>query len=146
MAEFIVRLTDEQEALFRSNPVQWGPAELATHRAFNEAVWTQIRDALARYDQLEAETKAKAANAAVSAPAESDPDPDPEASTLYLLGALEKAVNDAKEARRRGRLYEQDGNDVVRERARSRWIRPEEWTPELGAAVEEMLRGTGNGE
>jgi hypothetical protein len=32
--------------------------------------------------------------------------------------------------------------DALRERARSRWIRPDDWTPEIRSAVEEMMVGT----
>jgi len=35
--------------------------------------------------------------------------------------------------------------DAIRERALSRWIPPGEWSPELGAAVEEMMTSTGPG-
>lgn len=58
MAEFIIRLTDEQEQLLRTSSVSW----LKTHA--NEAVYlrddvlNQLKAALDTYDRLVAEAKA----------------------------------------------------------------------------------------
>lgn len=66
MAEFIIRLTDEQEEFIRN----WGSwisdsptRDLIVQLAdLNRDIRDQLRDALALYDQLVAEAKAKAAD------------------------------------------------------------------------------------
>lgn len=59
MTEIIVRLTPEQEDLFRKPRSEWEVPEWRLFEVTCRALGNQARDAIALYDQLVAEAKAK---------------------------------------------------------------------------------------